>query len=99
MLSLYPPPMSMSVRLHAAGQFFADGKTDTGTREFGFGVKPLEYLENFRLVIRLDADTVIADFNAAAVPLYRRRQANARCFAAIELETIADQIQQHLKQL
>src|SRR4051794_26660848 len=83
----------------ALGDLFADGEADAGAGVFAHGMQALEQHENALEVLRLDADAVVGDADAPLRVFLQRRDANARHRLAAELERIADQVLEELREL
>src|ERR1043165_9905826 len=83
----------------ALDDFLADGEPDAGARILAHGVQPLEEHEDALEVLRLDADAVVGHRDAPLARLLRRRDVDARHGAATELERVAHQVLEELREL
>src|SRR5918992_302554 len=83
----------------ALDHLLADRKPNAGTRVFALVVQPLEHHEDALEVLRLDADAVVAHRKLVAFAPVLDRDVNARHVLRAELERIADEVLEHLREL
>src|SRR5437868_91030 len=78
----------------------ADRQADTRSRVISPCVQPLEQGEDPFLVLRLDADAVIANTERPRTEVACGRNVHLRCFVrAVELDPVGDQVLKQLAEL
>src|SRR4051795_12497268 len=83
----------------ALGDLLADGKADAGAGVLAHGMQALEQHEDALEVLRLDADAVVGDADAPVAALVDGRDVDPRYARAAELERVADQVLEQLREL
>src|SRR5438874_8229547 len=83
----------------ALDHLLADGKADAGAGVLTHGMQPLEQHEDALEVLRLDADAVVGDRDTPLGVFLHRRDMDARRRLTAELERVADEVLEKLRQL
>src|SRR5437870_520620 len=79
---------------------FANGQADASAWIVGAGMEPLEQGEDPLLILRLDADAVIAHAEEPLATLTHSRDMHSRrLIGPVELDAIGDQVLEQLAQL
>ena len=83
----------------ALDDLLADGKADAGARVLAHGMQPLKQHEDALEVLRLDADAVVGHRDAPFARLLGGAHVDARQRRPAELERVADQVLEELREL
>src|ERR1044071_2564595 len=83
----------------ALDDLLADREADAGAGVFPHRVQPLEDHEDALEVLRLDADAVVGDGDLPRIALVLGADVDARYAGAAELERVADQVLEQLREL